>query len=375
MDHQPASLKFAAIGHQDSWEKVLRFVNSIRDLKAIGKLSLEQVKDVYRFIPPRALFDVEMYSSTGSISKGVYIETFIPPDQLSPRFLHANLKKVKEACALAAQLNVPVVSLGGFTSIVLESAGSEMERMASTHFTTGNTLTAGFIVKNIEKACAYFDVDLKEAKLLVIGATGDIGSACVNYFSGKVNELLLCARQETFLKKQALLYGEANHIRWSTDVASLLPKADIIISVASSLVETYNWHLVKETAIVCDAGYPKNLAIHLPERHVFFGGLGQVSEGFYFTPDYQREIYQFPLHNIVHGCLLEAIVLSMENKPQSFSKGRGNITVAAMEAILQTAAAHGIYPSPLFNSLTIWNEEQKNTQHVNNHHQRTSAIV
>jgi predicted amino acid dehydrogenase len=374
MDHQPAGVNFAAIGHQDSWEKVLHFVNAIRDLKDLGNLSLQQIKDVYRYIPPRPLFDVAMHSANGTTVQGVYIETFIPPDELNLRFLHANLKKVKEACALAARLNVPVVSLGGFTSIVLESAGSELVQTGNTFFTTGNTLTAGFIVKNIEKACALFGLPLKEAKLLVIGSTGDIGSACVRYFSGKVGEMLLCARQSAPLQKKALLLGEENRISWSTDVNELLPQADVIICVASSLIEAYNWEAVKKEAIICDAGYPKNLDSHLPGRRIFYGGMGLVKEGFAFSPDYQAEIYHFPVPNVVHGCLLEAIVLSMEKASQAFSKGRGNITVDAIEWMVQAAASHGIGPSPLFNAHQTWMEEQKNLPHVN-HHERTSAIV
>lgn len=374
MDHQPASIRFAAIGHQDNWEKVQRFVNSIRELKDLRHLSLEQIREVYRYIPPRPLFDVVMHSANGSRVSGVYIETFIPPDELNLHFLHANLKKVKEACAVAAGLNVPVASLGGFTSIVLESAGTELQQMGSTWFTTGNTLTAGFIVKNIEKACAQFAVSLKEAKLLIIGSTGDIGSACVHYFSGNVGELLLCARRQAPLQKQALVLAENNRLSWSTDVGTLLPQADVVVCVASSLIESENWQQVKKEAIICDAGYPKNIDQHLPGRRIFYGGMGQVRSGFSFFPDYQNEIYRFPAQDVAHGCLLEAIVLAMENHPQAFSRGRGNITVEAMEAIVQRAASHGIYPSPLFNASQGWNDELKKRPHVN-HHERTSATV
>src|SRR5215218_816923 len=87
MDHQPSGLKFGAIGHQDSWNKVQQFVNTIRELKSADDLSLEQIKGIYEFIPPRRLFDVTMQSTKSFSCKGVYIETFIAPDQLDAMHL------------------------------------------------------------------------------------------------------------------------------------------------------------------------------------------------------------------------------------------------------------------------------------------------
>jgi predicted amino acid dehydrogenase len=50
-----------------------------------------------------------------------------------------------------------------------------------TKFTTGNTLTAAYIVKGIEKAATGKDINLQESNVLIVGATGDIGMACVQY--------------------------------------------------------------------------------------------------------------------------------------------------------------------------------------------------
>jgi predicted amino acid dehydrogenase len=329
---------------------------------------------VYRYIPPRPLFDAMMHSANGTVTKGIYIETFIPPDELEPKFLRSNLQKVKEACEVAARLKIPMVSLGGFTSIILECAGSNLTQIGKSFFTTGNSLTAGFIVKNIEKACRQFSVDMHRSKLLVIGSTGDIGSACVHYFSGKVGELLLCARQQAPLKKQVSGVVCHTQARGSTDINDLMPEADIIICVASSLLHGSDWNAVKEEAIICDAGYPKNIDYHLPAKRIFFGGMGAVHGGFSFEPDYREAVYQFAAPGVVHGCLLEAIVLAMEGAPQAFSSGRGNITAQAIEKILAMAATHGVFPSPLFNSHTVWEQAQKTNPHEQRF-SRTSATV
>jgi predicted amino acid dehydrogenase len=131
------------------------------------------------------LFDVEVQSVTGQKAKGCYIETFISPDELGQRHWRKNVLKVHEAAACARRLHANIVALGGFTSIVLEGRNDTLNDGGTTKFTTGNTLTAAFIVKALEKACIKSDKQLEQQQLLIIGATGDIGSACVQYFSGK----------------------------------------------------------------------------------------------------------------------------------------------------------------------------------------------
>ena len=351
MDHQSAGIKFGAIGHQENWDKVLRFVNAIRDLKAINALSLQQIKEVYGFIPSRPLFDVNMKSMKNGNCKGVYIESFIAPDELDPRHLRSNLSKVKDACHYAASLKIPVVSLGGFTSIILESSGCDLRQIGDTHFTTGNTMTAGFIVKAVERACLLRDLPIEKSTVMIIGSTGDIGSACTKYFAGKSRGLILCARHKGPLEEQAIsLLAKSIDVNWSTDINKFLSRADIVISVASSILEKCEWSLLPSYAIICDAGYPKNLShSEIDPRRIFYGGMGRVEQGFSFEPDYAEETYRFPVPYIVHGCLLEAIVLAMEGTPKSLSTGRGNISIEAMETMIHLAAAHGVYPAPLFN--------------------------
>ena len=356
MGNQFTSLKFAVIGHQESWENVMQFVQTMRLPGYSNELSLEKVKEVFTYIPPRKLFDIELNSSILGKIQGAYIETFIAPDELGIKYLRKNIDKVKQACELCAKLNVPVVSLGGFSSIVLEAGNESFNKIQNTYFTTGNTLTAAFIVKGVEKACNYWQKPISDSKLLIIGSTGDIGSACSLYFSDKVKKLLLCARQASALKKQSdelSSKGIANSS--SVCLKDLINEADIIISVASSIIDENNFKNISSDVIVCDAGYPKNLqSVHIQNHErLFHGGMGIVTGGYHFENHLEQAFYKFPVDLVGHGCLLEGVVLALENIYCSFSKGRGNITVAAMESILAMAAKHGIQRAPLFNSITV----------------------
>lgn len=356
MGNQSSCLKFALIGHQESWENVMQFIQTMRYPGNDHELILDKVKDVFTYIPPRKIFDIEVTSLLYGKIHGAYIETFIAPDELDIKHLRKNIEKVKLACELCAKLQVPVVSLGGFTSIVLESGNEFFSQIGNSFFTTGNTLTAAFIAKGVEKACTYWRKSLSKSKLLIIGSTGDIGSACAQYFSDKVENLLLCARNAGVLQKQSEQLTEKGVRNYaSIFVKDLVAEADIIISVASSVINENDFANINRDTIVCDAGYPKNLQSTYIKNHerLFYGGMGIVTGGYEFENNLERSFYKFPLPSVSHGCLLESIVLAMESAEGSFSKGRGNITIKSMENILAMAQRHGIQTAPLFNKVPI----------------------
>ena len=89
MDSSTPRLDFAVIGHQDSWSNIHTFVNSIRN-SSQSDLSMENVKNIFPYIPPRDLFRVNVKSKTGAFINGVYIDTFIEPDKLGIKHLRPN---------------------------------------------------------------------------------------------------------------------------------------------------------------------------------------------------------------------------------------------------------------------------------------------
>ncbi len=353
MDRTAPCLDFAVIGHQDSWENILGFINGLRVDQE--QLSVEKIKPTYSFIPPRDVFKVKVRSATGTEIDGVYIETFIDPDKLDVSFASANIKKVMNAMAWSKKLGAGIVALGGFTSIVLEGNLSLYAETRPT-FTTGNALTSAYIVKALEKAALQQGIRLNNANVLVVGATGDIGTACVEYLKNKVAKLLLSARNNQRLEKFShKLMKEGIQVTYSTALNDLAPQADVIICVASSTgLKLAN---CKKNVLICDAGYPKNLDSTISndkDLFLFHGGMGQVSCGFDFIPDYSKHMYQFEAPYIIHGCILEAMVLAFESRFENYSTGKGNISIENMEEIYRLSLKHGIGLAPFFNSKGLW---------------------
>jgi fatty aldehyde-generating acyl-ACP reductase len=349
MDSAAPSLDFAVIGHQDSWTNIHSFVNSIRK-PGQEDLSLENVKNIFPFIPARDLFRVKVKSTIGTEIHGVYIDTFIEPDKLDTQNIRANIRKVQEAITHAKKFKPGIVAMGGFTSIVLEGNLGQYATHTS-KFTSGNTLTSAFIVKGVEAVASKYSLDLKNSSILVIGATGDIGQACVHYFKSKTKRLLLCARNQKRLKTFAhLLIDEGKDIEYSISLSDIMPKADVIICVASSTGLKFS--NCKDHVIICDAGYPKNLDKDVEGNFnlIYHGGMGQVMGGYEFKPDYTGSFYQYPAPYVIHGCILEAMVLGFENKFENYTQGKGNITIEKIEEVYAMAAKHGIVIAPFYNN-------------------------
>jgi hypothetical protein len=82
----------------------------------------------------------------------------------------------------------------------------------------------------------------------------------------------------------------------------------------------------------------------------FFGGLGQITGGLRFTPDFHGILNRHPFPDVVHGCLLEGMALALEHRFEPFSQGRGSITQERVEKIEEIAARHGICLAPLYNA-------------------------
>ncbi|GLU42649.1 hypothetical protein [Allomuricauda sp. NBRC 101325] len=345
-----AHIDFAVIGHQDNWPSVQSIINGMRSGEN-EPLTVAQIKGTFSYIPPRSIFKMTAKSKTGKTVNGVYIETFIDPDELTPHFLRKNINKVNEAISVALKHKSKIIALGGFTSIVLEGNLSQFDT-SSSKITTGNTLTSAYILKGVTDAILKLNKRLQDCNVLIIGATGDIGSACTHYLSSKVKGLLLNARNGRKLEAFAQQFTDTSaEIKWNTRLEELIPMADIIICVASSAsIEIKDY---KKQVVICDAGYPKNLDTKIEEGNgtfVFHGGMGTVNYGYDFKPDYREHFYNYPRPHIAHGCILEAVVLAFEGKYENFSSGKGNIKTESIDKIHELSVKHGVELAPFYNS-------------------------
>jgi len=343
---------FALVGHQESWRAAADILAVLRGPERTP-LPEDEMKDILPWIPPRAVCHVDVGSIVGAKARGLYIDSFIPPDRLEDAYVHENIVRVRGAAACAIKAGAKIVSLGGFSSILIEGNFDQLPERHDTVFTTGNTLTVGFIVQGVKKMCALEGRDLLRSTLLIVGATGDVGSGCARCLAPLVSRVLLSARNVARLRRLAAeLQADGVQVEIATDPHRFSVEADIVICAASLPSPSLLLGQIAPYALVCDAGYPKNLSpsAEMPGAKVFFGGLGQITGGLRFAPDLHGILNRHPFPDVVHGCLLEGMALALEGRFEPFSRGRGSITRERVEEIETIAARHGIYLAPLYNA-------------------------
>src|SRR6267142_1124009 len=203
----PLSVDFALIGHQESWRAAADVLAVLRGPERTP-LPDDEIKDILPWIPPRVVCHVDVGSiistkNWGAKAHGLYIDSFIPPDRLEAAYVHENIARVRGAAACAIQAGAKIVSLGGFSSILIEGNFDQLPERQDTVFTTGNTLTVAFIVQGIKKMCALEGRDISRSTLLIVGATGDVGSGCARCLAPIVRRVLLSARNVERLHRLA----------------------------------------------------------------------------------------------------------------------------------------------------------------------------
>jgi fatty aldehyde-generating acyl-ACP reductase len=346
------NVDFALIGHQESWQAAADVLAVLRGPERTP-LPDNEIKDILPWIPPRVVCHVDIGSIAGAKARGLYIDSFIPPDRLEAAYVHENIARVRKAAACAIKAGAKIVSLGGFSSILIEGNFDQLPERSDTVFTTGNTLTVAFIVQGIQKMCALEGRKLSRSTLLIVGATGDVGSGCVRCLAPLVRRVLLSARKVERLRRLAAeLQDDGVQVEIATDLQRFSAEADVVICAASLASPSLLLGRIAPHALVCDAGYPKNLSpkAELHGATVFFGGLGQVTGGMNFTPDFHGILNRHPFPDVVHGCLLEGMALALDGRFEPFSLGRGFITEERVDEIEAIAARHGIYLAPLYNA-------------------------
>src|ERR1700688_4815697 len=346
-----SEVDFALIGHQESWRAAADVLAVLRGPERTP-LPDDEIKDILPWIPPRAVCHVDIGSIAGAKARGLYIDSFIPPDRLEAAYVHENIARVRGAAACAIKAGAKIVSLGGFSSILIEGNFDQLPDRHDTVFTTGNTLTVAFIVQGIQKMCALENRNIRKSTLLIVGATGDVGSGCARCLAPLVRRVLLSARKVERLHRLAAELEAGVQVEIETDLRRFSAEADVVICAASLASPSALLGRIAPNALVCDAGYPKNLSpgAQVLGATVFFGGLGQITGGMRFAPDFHGILNRHPFPDVVHGCLLEGMALALERRFEPFSQGRGFITPERVEEMETIAAHHGIYLAALYNA-------------------------
>ncbi len=311
--------------------------------------------DVWCSAPPQLVEHVTVTSAVGKTIEGAYIDSCFVPEMLS-RFKTAR-RKVLNAMELAQKKGINITALGGFTSIIFENFNLlQHKHVRNTtlqweRFTTGNTHTAWVICRQLEINAPMVGIDLKKARVAVIGATGDIGSAICRWLNNRteVGELLLVARQQKPLLELQNQLGSGQVM----SLEDALPQADAVIWVAS-MPKTLQIdpNCLQRPCLMIDGGYPKNLDSKFSGDgiHILKGGIVEFFKDIGWNMMQLAEMER--PHRQMFACFAEAMILEFEECHTNFSWGRNNITLEKMDFIGEASVRHG------FSTLNLKNQIQ-----------------
>jgi acetylornithine/succinyldiaminopimelate/putrescine aminotransferase/predicted amino acid dehydrogenase len=153
-----------------------------------------------RFLEPVYAHSSNIISQDFVLENNLVFVPFLPASLTNlkpgPR-LQEIQDKIQDAVTIARELgddNIPttVVGLGAYTSIVTNNGMTINDYEVPV--TTGNAYTAALVLQGIEKAAEERGIDITEASVAVVGATGNIGLVLAQVLARHAGQLCLIGR-------------------------------------------------------------------------------------------------------------------------------------------------------------------------------------
>lgn len=307
--------------------------------ESISRMNQRFVERTLRWLQPIRRESAVIQSVTGN---EILCEMIMVPlicDQIlnmKPKFV---LDKTIKAAEMGVKLGVKLIGLGAYLSPV-GRRGVLISKAVNMPVTSGTTYTIATAIEATIRATETIGIDIKNAKITIIGATGSIGTACANFLARKVNTLTLSARNKERLDNLKFELEQMNDVNAKiecvVDSKEAVKNSDIVIISTSCPSKILSVFDLPQGCIVCDISVPHNITLNDAEKTdvlVIDGGLVQVPSPVNF------EYLALP-PGVAYACLSEAMILSLEGRFESFSCG-GEISYKKILEINSLAQKHG----------------------------------
>jgi predicted amino acid dehydrogenase len=340
--------RFAFVIHPLSQQ----FFQRVEPLRTISKVAPSPVMDVVEkavaYAPPFVYSHVTgITSPTGAEAEGWLISVGGTPKELmahSPEFTYARLLQAAE---IARKLGAQVMGLGAFTKVVGD-AGVTVAKQAPLPVTTGNSYSASGALWAAHEAVerlGLLEVDEKgriHGRVMVVGATGAIGSVCARLLALASDELWLVSPETA--KLLALKHEiELEHPRATVHVAATpgehLGDMDVIVTATSGAGKrVLDIMAVKPGCVITDVARPLDLSAEDVARRpdVLVVESGEIE----LPGDVRMKDIGLP-PGVVYACLAETVVLALEGRYETFTVGR-NIEWEKVKEIYRLGLKHGM---------------------------------
>lgn len=260
-------------------------------------------------------------------------------------------KRIINACQFAEKIGVKIIGLGGITAS-LTRGGLDVTQNVNIAVTTGHSATTYTVVANVLKVIQYFDIEIGDVNIAVVGAGGSIGSNCAKLFAqkGAKNLVLIDLKH-----KQNLVYKVCSDIKTLTDNniqiqvshnIKDIKDADIVIGATNAPEATIRGKHLKAGAIVVNDAQPSDIDPEVikdrPDVLVLEGGILHAPT---INPHINIGLYR---KNDVFSCLAEVMALSHKGHYKNYTLGRFNLDL--VDEISKDIKNAGFYLADFQNS-------------------------
>ena len=318
-------MKFCFVIHPTSLEDVARY-----EPGSVGK-GRALIEKIMEWMPAYAAVHVTgVRTPDGRETEGWFVAAPFMPEPMLALPRETVYKKILDAIDIGVSLGAEIAGLGAFTGVVGD-AGITLAERSPIPVTTGNSLTIAAGIRSLLRGAREMEISLQSTTAVVVGATGSIGSACVELIAPHVAHVVLVARNRTRLERYAESLREriSCGITLSTDVREAVPLGRIVLTATSSTQELIEPADLQTGAVVCELSLPhdvgRRVAIERPDVLVTEGGNMRVPG----TPRFERVREpgrDFDLGLPPHAalaCMSETMVLALENRRENYTLGRG----------------------------------------------------
>ena len=331
--------KFAFIIHPMDLKR-----DAARKYPILKYLPLVAVEKIAERISPKVMSRITgIESPTGAQAEGWFVGCPLSPEQQLKLPLEFVYEKIADAGRLGAELGAKIVGLGAFTSVVGDAGITVAKKLDGViSVTSGNSYTVYTAIEGLLKAAELMEVDLPNAKLAIIGATGSIGAVCAEMMAPRVAAISLAGRNEerlTALRDRVQAApGCRAQVSFTREVKEALHDAQLILAVSGAVDTLIFPEDLRSGAVVCDVARPRDVSRTVVEQRkdvlVIEGGVIEIPGPVNFNFN-----FGFP-DKTAYACMSETILMALEGTYEPYTLGR-DLTVPQVQRIGEIARKHG----------------------------------
>lgn len=301
------------------------------------------VEPVAATMPPMYLSRITGGQSptTGQRIEGSLITLAATPRQMMKRDAGFTYKKLNQAARIAEARGARIMGLGAFTSVVGD-AGITVAHESDIAITSGNSLTVAATLESAKQAVVNMGAtDLTKGKVMIVGATGSIGSICARLLAQAIYDVVLVSIEpERLIELKRTIQEETPgaKVAIATRADEHLAQCDLIVTATSAFGQRIiDITKCKPGAVICDVARPldisKREAALRPDVLVIESGEVLIPGDI----DFGYNIGLPP--KTAYACLAETALLAMEGRFEDYTLGR-NITIERVKEIYRLFKKH-----------------------------------